>query len=230
MRRAKTSQREGACKECCLGPRFQDPCGCASFQICGSLLGPMDLASDSLFGIDGSGFDVSLHSWEACPDITLFWCYCPVPVCGRFLRSWSRKWHHFEFQNPDPEAGPENGTTLGARIRTLFWARVLVSLGQNHYIGKKTISMMHTRAQNRVWILAPRVVPLSGPASGSGFWHSKWCRFPDQFLRKRAPKRYQTIAPSSHQSLNYRSQKGRRLPGPLVQEGCHTHMDPESGV
>ena len=150
-------------KECCLGPRFQDPCGCASFQICGSLLGPMDLASDSLFGIDGSGLDVSLHSWEACPDITLFWCYCPVPVCGRFLRSWSRKWHHFECQNPDPEAGPENGTTLGARIRTLFWARVLVSLGQNHYIGKKTISIMHTRAQN-------------------GFWHPEWCHFLDQLL------------------------------------------------
>ena len=76
------------------------------------------------FGIDGSGLDVSLHPWEACPDITLFWCYCPVPVCGRFLRSWFRKWHHFECQNPDPEAGPENGTTLGARIQTLFWARV----------------------------------------------------------------------------------------------------------
>ena len=109
-------------------------------------------------------------------------------------------------------------------------------------------------------------MPLSGPGSGSGFWHSNWSHFPDQILVPDSgtqmgatfwngfcgggPKTGITqlhtklvtfpdqlpVSVCSHQSPNTRSHNGRRLPGSLVQEGCHTsarrrtHSDPESGV
>ena len=110
---ANTSKGRGsACKDCCPGPRFQDPSGC------GSLLGTVILASGARYEIECFGFDVSTHSQEAGPETSPVWC---AIVWHLFLdhshRNCSRKWHPFGCQNPEPESGPESGTNLGARIR-----------------------------------------------------------------------------------------------------------------